>query len=63
MNGMYYLTNQLFVNTRDGPDIRKISDIRHIRLTFQYPKYRRISGAKSPDIRLFIEYHFLALVW
>ena len=33
----------------DGPDIRKISDIR---LIFQYPKYRRIYRAKALDIRL-----------
>ena len=31
---------------RDGQNIRKISDIRHIRLIFQYPKYRRISVTK-----------------
>ena len=43
---------------RDGSDIRKISDIR---LIFQYPKNRRISEAKAPDIRLYISYHFLAL--
>ena len=48
-NEKYFNIN---VINRDGPDIRKISDIRHIRLIFQYPKYRRISGAKPPDIRL-----------
>ena len=57
---LHLLTKDL-VKTRDGLDIRKISDIQHIQLFFQCPKYRQICGLKLPDIWLYIAHHFFAL--